>query len=293
MPATHLAGFEERFAELKGVRIRYYVGGPSAGPAVALVHGLGGAATNWTLLGPELARTRRVLIPDLPGHGGSAPLPAAPSLEPFADRLGRLLERERMLPAALVGHSLGGLVSLRLARRRPGDVAGVVLAATAGIRSSTRYAERMLALFAFLEPGRRIVRFRDGIADSPFWRTLVFGYWGAADPRELPARAADALLDGQALHTDTDSARLALVRDDPRLDLGDVRSPCLVLWGAQDNQVPLEDAFEFTRRLGARLRVIAGCGHLLIVERPSECLDAVEEFLVSLPGLGLAVEEPK
>src|SRR5919204_5476599 len=109
--AKLLPGFEERSAVVKGARLRYYVGGE--GPPLVLVHGLGGAASNWTALAPLLAARRRVLIPDLPGHGGSAPLRAAPSLVPYADRVLRLAQLEGMLPAPLVGHSLGGVIALR------------------------------------------------------------------------------------------------------------------------------------------------------------------------------------
>jgi pimeloyl-ACP methyl ester carboxylesterase len=52
----------------------------------------------------------------------------------------------------------------------------------------------------------------------------------------------------------------------------------LVLWGARDRQVPLEDGFEYARRLRAPLRVIADCGHLLIGERPEVCARAALEF---------------
>ena len=54
-----------------------------------------------------------------------------------------------------------------------------------------------------------------------------------------------------------------------------------MLWGAKDNQLPLDDAFDYARRLRAPLRTIADCGHLLIVERPAACLDAVESFLAA------------
>ena len=57
-----------------------------------------------------------------------------------------------------------------------------------------------------------------------------------------------------------------------------MRCPVLVLWGARDQQVPLEDGFEYARRLGAPLRVIADCGHLLIGERPDVCARAVLGF---------------
>jgi len=111
--------------------MRYFVGGE--GPPLILVHGLGGAAANWTELAPLLAPNHRLLVPDLPGHGGSEALPAVSGLEPFADRVALLAAREGMLPAPVVGHSLGGAVVLRLALRHPYDVSAIVLAAAAGL----------------------------------------------------------------------------------------------------------------------------------------------------------------
>src|SRR6266540_2725724 len=70
--------------------MRYFVGGD--GPPLVLVHGLGGAASNWTELAPLLAGRHRLLVPDLPGHGGSSALPAVSGLEPFADRVALVAE---------------------------------------------------------------------------------------------------------------------------------------------------------------------------------------------------------
>lgn len=272
-----LPGFEERWADVRAVRMRYYVGG--AGPPLVLIHGLSGAASNWTGLAPHLAARRRLLIPELPGHGGSEPLPAAPNLNGYADRIRAVAELEGMLPAPVVGHSMGGSVALRLALRWPEDVQAVVLAGSAGISSTTRWAQFWLAVLGYLKPGRRVAPRRGLVARSRVLRYLVFGYWGASDPAALPDRAVDGLLAGPELHTDTLSAARALVLDDPRVDLDGVRCPCLVLWGARDHQVPLDDAFEYARRLRAPLRTIADCGHLLIAERPDACLHAIEEFL--------------
>src|SRR5215208_414033 len=125
---------EERFVEAKGVRMRYLVGGE--GPPLVLVHGLAGAAANWLELTGRLGRRHRLIVPELPGHGGSAPLPAAPSVNAYADRVRLVAAHEDALPAAVVGHSMGGLVALRLALRHPDDVRAVVLAASAGISSA-------------------------------------------------------------------------------------------------------------------------------------------------------------
>ena len=268
-----LPGFEERFVELRGCRVRYLVAG--AGEPLVLIHGLGGAAANWLALAPLLLAGRRLVVPDLPGHGASEPLPAAPNLDAYADRIALLLEE----PAAVVGHSLGGAIGLRLAIRRPELVSALVLAGAAGISSGTRRARYGLAMTALLKPGKRIAPYRRRVARSAALKTLVFGHWGAADPPALPADVAESFLSGPARHTDTASAARALVHDDPRLDLEHVRCPVLLLWGARDNQLSIGDAFEYARRLRAPVRAIADCGHLLIGERPEACADAIGAFL--------------
>lgn len=277
--AKLLAGFGERSAVLRGRRLRWFVGGPSGAPPVVLVHGLGGAAVNWSLLAPLLAETHRVLVVDLPGHGGSEPLPAAPSLAPYADRVARAARAEGFERAGYVGHSFGGLVAVRLAILEPEMVGRLVLAAPAGISSSTRNAQRVLAFVGWIQPGRRISPHWRLVAERQVLRHAVFGHWFAADPEALSPHAVAAALAHVNLHTDTDSAWRALIRDDPRLDLHLVRSPSLLLWGSSDNQLPFADAVDYARRLRAPLRVIADCGHLLVLERPDACHDAIAGFL--------------
>lgn len=277
MTDAKLPGLEERFVELKGARMRYFIGGE--GSPLILVHGLGGAAANWTELAPLLARNRRLLVPDLPGHGGSEALPAVSGLEPFADRVALVAEHEGMLPAPLVGHSLGGTVVLRLALRRPDDISAVVLAAAAGLSIGSLWGRQVLSLFSTVRPGRVAARCRGLVSRSNLLRRFVFGFVSVADPPSLTDEAVDGFLAAHLLHTDLHSAWEALRADDPRQELVAVRCPVLVLWGAEDVQLPLDDAFEYARRLRAPLRVIPGCGHLLIGERPDACAHAIDDFL--------------
>src|SRR6188474_2213677 len=128
-----LPGFRAGFTEVRGVRLRWFEAG--SGPNVALLHGLGGAATNWTLVAPALAERCRVLVPELPGHGGSSALPGPPErLDPYADRMAALLDE----PAVVAGHSFGAVVALRMAIRHPELIRGLLLSGSAGIGSGTR-----------------------------------------------------------------------------------------------------------------------------------------------------------
>jgi pimeloyl-ACP methyl ester carboxylesterase len=275
--ATLLGGFRPHFAEIDGTNVRWFESGE--GEPVLLVHGLGGAAANWTLLAPLLARHRRVIVPDLPGHGGSGRPQDGADLTWYADALAELLGRVEAVPAAAVGHSLGGVVCLRLAARRPELVSTLALVESAGIASLTRRAAIFLSVSAALKPARRVARFRHRIAGSDVLKRLVFGYWGADDPESLSAESVLGWLECTRAHVDTATAGRALVRDDPRYDLDRISSPALVLWGARDRLVSVEDGFEFARRLRAPIRVVPGAGHLLIGERPEECAAILEEHL--------------
>lgn len=271
-----LTGLEERFVERRGVRLRVFTGGH--GPPLLLLHGYGGAAWNFDELARRLPR-RRLVVPDLPGHGGSSALPASRTLAGYADAVAGLCDALETDAVDVVGHSLGGVVGLRLAARRPELVRRLVLAAAAGISTSTRLVQASIAFVGVVKPGRVAARRRERIARSPRLRRAVFGPLEVSNPDALSERAVHGFLRGPTMHVDALAAGLALAADDPRQWLDRVRCPVLVLWGARDRQVPVADGFEYARRLHAPLRTIADCGHLLIGERPDACARAVAQFL--------------
>ncbi|HET8822409.1 MAG TPA: alpha/beta hydrolase [Thermoleophilaceae bacterium] len=276
-----LEGFEEREVEWHGTRLAYAVGGE--GLPLVLVHGLGGTIENWRALAPRLAARHRVLVPDLPGHGHSSPLSSPPDLDALAGAVLGVADAEGARGAVLVGHSLGGVVGLRAAVLRPDAVRGLVLAAAAGIGSASRAAHVTLTLLGLLKPGRLIAPHRHAWSRSRLGRRAAFGWWGVSDTAALEPDVAEAFLVGPAHHTDTRQAARALLAADPRTELDRVACPCLCLWGASDHWVRLDDGMEYARRLRAPLRAIAGCGHLLIGERPDACVAAIDEFASSLP----------
>jgi pimeloyl-ACP methyl ester carboxylesterase len=272
--------FDDRELIVDGARLRYAVGGD--GPPLVLVHGLGGTVENWLRIAPALARSHRVLVPDLPGHGHSDALPEAPHLDVFADAVLALTEAEDIEHAVWIGHSLGGTVSLRAAVRRPDAVRGVVLAAAAGVGSATRLGRVTVTLLGLVEPGKAIAPHRRAWANSPLGRRVALGWWGVGDADALEPEMAEAFFTGPAFHTNTRQAGRALLGTDPLAELERVTCPVLCLWGASDKWVKLDDGIAYARRLGAPLRTIAGCGHLLIGERPEVCVAAIEEFVAGL-----------
>lgn len=272
-----LPGVEARDLETAARRLRYYAAG--SGSPLVLVHGLGGTASNWVELVPELAERHRLLVVDLPGHGRSASPPRGWGVGDFADAVASVLECEEAAPAFVAGHSFGGHVALRLAQRRPELVRGLLLVAPSGIATRTRLLQVAVAVTGVWRPGRWVAPFRHRYAARYWYRRALFRPWFVSDAAALSPRVTLGYLEGHPLHLDTRTAGRAMVADDPRHELEHVGCPVLLLWGARDPQLPLDDAFEYARRLRARLRVVADCGHLVPGERPRACLDALEDLV--------------
>ena len=270
--ATRLDGLvEKRAAEL-----RVYAGG--AGRTVVLLHGLGGSAADWGAVAGGLVGWCKVVALDLPGHGGSPAPPTGASVGWFADAVAAALAAAGVERALVAGHSFGGHVALRLASRHPELVAGLLLVSPSGIRTGARSVRLTVAATTFVRPGRVVAPFRHRWSSRPWFRRAVFRPWLVADATALSAEAARGFLDGPQEHVDTRVAGRAMVADDPRAELEHVRCPTLIVWGARDPQLPVDDAFEYARRLGAPVRVIADCGHLAIGERPDAVLDGIRDL---------------
>ncbi len=218
------------------------------GPPVMLVHGLGCSPGWWRDVVPALARHHRVIVPDLPGFElapGAAPF----RLQEGSAVLARLLERLDVGPTSLVGHSLGALVSLRIAATAPEAVDRMVLISppirTAG--PAFRHHVVPLARTAAGLPLGALARVTlGGIGRSPL------AVWRAAE---------------EMLHSD----HLAGIEA--------VRAPTLLLWGRDDQLVPLAGAGELLQALpGASLRVIDS-GHSPMLDAPTELTTELLTFL--------------
>jgi pimeloyl-ACP methyl ester carboxylesterase len=238
--------FERHEAEVDGRSVAYRSLGD--GEPVVLIHGLSGSWRWWEPAAQHLADRFRVLLPDLPGHGGLPSL-RAPALAGAPEWLAAWLRAVGAGPAHLVGHSLGGFVCARLAVRRPELLRRLVLVSPAGVpeRSLLGSVGPLVGSVASMSPSflRRLVT--DAARAGPV--TLV--------------RAARDLLD-----------------DDLRDELPHVRASTLVVWGGRDPLVPLRHARTFRSLLpDARLLVLRESWHVPMVEQPEPFSEAVAEFL--------------
>jgi pimeloyl-ACP methyl ester carboxylesterase len=244
-----------------------------AGGTVVILHGLLGAARNWTTIAKQLADTHRVFALDLRNHARS-PWADRMSFEEMAGDVAAFIERHALSRPAVIGHSLGGKVAMRLALTRAGLVERLVVVDVAPIA----YAH---TLGSFVEAMQEVdlatVRQRAD-ADRQLERTI-------------PDAAIRGFLLQNLVKSDTGYAwRVhleAIALNMPEL-LGFAPPAAEAIYGgptlfvAGGNSRYLQpEHWPLIERLfpEAELAVIAGAGHWVHAERPAEFLDRVRAFL--------------
>lgn len=220
---------------------------------VVLLHGLSGSALWWHRNVRSLAGRYRVLLPELVGFGRSPAAGRLPSIGETAELLERWMEALGLGRVHLVGHSMGGQISIHLAARHPGRIDRLVLVDAAGIpRPRTT---------------RKLLRF--ALELTPLWR------WG--DPLFLPTIVRDTWAAGGRT---VGSALRHIVLDDVRPLLPRIGAPTLIIWGERDSLVPLVDAGTLRGAIPrSELAVLRGAAHNPMVDRPRDFDRLVLRFL--------------
>lgn len=242
---------DRREVQVSGRRVGYAVAG--VGEPVVLVHGLSGSTRWWRPVLPRLADHYRVYLLDLPGFGAMARRERF-SLSTAASWLSAWLETVGLEQTHLIGHSMGGYVSIMVAATAPRSVQNLVLVDAAGVPVGR-------SLAGYVLPLTRATRYMS--------------------PGFIPVLASDALRAGPL--TLLRAAR-ALVREDVRRHLASIIAPTLIIWGGRDTLVPLS-AGELLRREipDSRLVVLEGAGHVPMYDRPDEFSRVVLCFLRGEP----------
>jgi len=270
---------------LDGLTLHYVSAG--RGPAVVLLHGLGGFAESWRRTVEALAPRHTVIALDLPGFGHSAKPQAHYGLGFFADALGGFLDGLGLGSVSLVGHSLGGAVAVTYALTHPSRVERVALVSAVvpgfGFRMSLGY--RLIAVPVLGEALAMCGRAR-------FYKAAI------ARCFHTPRRAdVDFLVDHDYAERTGPEARAAWLatarhiredfvahRADYRRAIATLDLPVLMVHGRQDPAVaPLhatEVAASFPR---ASLRWVDACGHFPHLEHAQVVNGWLAEFLVGRP----------
>ena len=268
-----------RSARVAGREMTYVDIGGGEGPPVVFVHGLGGNWQNWLENLPRAAQERRAIAMDLPGFGTSEMPADKISITAYARWVEELCSRIGVERAVVVGNSMGGFIGAEMAISSPALVDRLVLAAAAGISITTArrapvmtFARVITAFAAYTAAqGRQVIA-------RPRLRHLILG----AVMRH-PSRVAPDLLVEITRGAGAPGFRSgldALLSYDFADRLPEIRCPTLVIWGAQDVLVPVQDAAEFERLIpDSRKVVFDDTGHTPMLERPIEFNEHLMAFI--------------
>ena len=251
---------------------RWHVQRMGTGPVLLLLHGAGAATHSWRALMPLLARSHDCIAVDLPGHGFTTAVPGRAGLEAMAADLSTLLDVLGVEPAALVGHSAGATIALRLSLDRGPRPVVAINGAWALFDGLAAWLFPFMAKALAVNP--LTVPMFTAMSSPRRTRQLLERTGSRIDPEGLDLY--HALLSDRA-HVAGALAKMASW-DLRRLhrDARGHAAPVLLLAGDRDGTVPPKVSREMLPRLpDATLEVMPGLGHLAHEEAPDPVRDAM------------------
>jgi len=248
-----------------------------AGTPIVLLHAFPTDRSLWAKVAAEIASDQwRIITPDLRGFGESPLGDDAPDLDAAADDVIALLDRLGIKRAVFGGLSLGGYLTMNIARRYPARLIAVVLADTKAAADDAVGADKRRAVAAGVEAAGT----NDALVES--WYNTLIGHtsrqWRPEAGAKVRAWTSEAPVATVAWYQ-----RAMADRPDSHDVLRATNVPALVVVGSEDEISPPADAESMRAALPhAVLSVIASSGHLSALEVPSEVATALREFLGNL-----------
>ncbi len=249
---------------INGLSVSYTTQGE--GEVVLLLHGWGASASTYRLIIDHLSARFRVIAPDLPGFGGSAEPPVPWGADDYADFVSAFAVFLDIKEAALIGHSNGGRVIIKLLARRPCplNVKQAVLIDSAGIKPKhgPGYYLRVYSFKVFkavmnTKPLKAL--FPNAIANA---RKKL----GSSDYKQASPLMQQTMV--------------KLLSEDLTSYLPQIAASTLLIWGEKDDATPLSDGQLMEKRIpDAGLVVLKGGGHFAFAEQWGLCAAVLDSFL--------------
>lgn len=247
----------------------YWTGGQ--GPTLVLLHGAGDQAGTWSGIVDALVPRYRVVIPDLAGHGASAPAEGPISVSQVLRGLEAVLSKGPQDPVILVGNSLGAWVAMLFAHEHPGRVARVILVNGGPLKGDR--PDLSLTPKTREEAAALMTQLRDP-KSGPIPGYVLDDVVRAAQSGPL-ARLAQTAAEMESFVLDG--------------KLNEITAPVNLIWGESDKLFPLAYAERMMRDLSAsRLTTIPACGHVPHQECPARFRASLLDALTMPPPLPAA-----
>lgn len=240
------------------------------GKTIVFLHGFLESSTIWEDFAQELSAQYRIFTIDLPGHGGSAVLAEEHSMELMAEEVKNILEIEGIQKILLIGHSMGGYVSLAFAEKYPDMLKGLVLFHSQAAADSEETKKNRDRTIEIVE--------KDKIS---FIKNFIPDLF-APDNRKILNKEIDVLID-TALKTPKEGVIAALKGMKNRKDRTHVikspKFPVMFIAGKHDTRVPLDLILEqVDNSEKAVVMIFEDCSHMGYLEARDETLEVIYDF---------------
>ena len=272
------ANEHSKFIEINEMQVHFRDEGE--GLPIVLVHGTASSLHTWDAWTNELKKTNRVIRMDLPAFGITGPNKNADySIESYTTFLHSFVEKLNLEKFHLAGNSLGGNIAWNYAAEHPAKVEKLILVDASGLPTNKeppaifKMAKTpvLRSLFLYVTPKMLITKnIKEVYADDDkVTDELVTRYHKMA----LRAGNRQAFID----RAKTDFKLDAKINTDR---LKSIQTPTLLIWGAKDLWIPLDNGKRMNRILvNSKLEVLENSGHVPMEENPKESLELLKNFL--------------
>jgi pimeloyl-ACP methyl ester carboxylesterase len=250
-------------------------------PPTVLLHGLNDSSLTWRQIAPGLARDRRVIVLDLPGHGTSDRPNAGYELAWYAKIVAAWIEVLALTadePVDIVGHSLGGGIALMLLQVCRPRIRRLVLAAPGGLGREITFMLRLASIAGVVEHfGQPFMALGTRLALRQWRDRLPSGHiaeLSALNSRRGSARAFSRTVRGLVSWS---GQRHSFCRH--AYEIAGL-PPIAILWGDRDSVLPIAHGRALAQGIeGVKLTELTGCGHYLHHDDPESFLQGVRDAL--------------
>lgn len=260
---------------------------------LVLIHGLGDRGLlDWQEVLPELSDKYHVITIDLPGFGSSDKHQILYAPQKYAELINWVVDQLAHGEVVIIGHSMGGAVSLRYAHDYPEQVSRLVMVDAAGILQRTVFVKHMAKApvsYEWLDPYQSRIPGLKGIVEKIAGKTddLTRSMLVTMDQfPDIPRLMMSNGLAKQYLYKDyaTMNAALGLVYEDFSLAAREVEIPTHIIWGTEDSVAPVRTGVVLADLLpNAELHQISGAGHVPMTDSFEVFMDTLEYALENEP----------
>lgn len=269
------------FLYKNNIKINYYEIG--SGEPIIMLHGFGGSSYCWRVVSRYLASKNKIFLIDLKGFGLSdKPLDDEYSVNDQADIILEFIQKNNLKNVILIGHSLGGAVTLfayiKLMEKKNNLVKSLILIDSPAYKQKLpEFAKilkipiinELLLIFLPSKFSTKMVLKKEFFDDKKITDEIVENYSGFLDT-------------SGSYHALITTAKKMLPRNINEINLKykDIKIPVLLIWGENDKTIPLSIGRKLEKDIpNAKFVVIPECGHMPPEEKPSETAKIISEFL--------------